>query len=251
MVKFCAFCGKTEIMLIENVCLPCYFKREMSRSAFNVRASFCPSCLSYRVKGKWFEPSSTLLSEIIEEITEKGIEISLPPEFKGTVSFKFQHEQFHLKEGKTRLVLAVYYKEPKLTLKENVTVFFDFKFVNCPSCVKMRKEPKEAVLQFRSFDGKINAQLRKKILSIIEKEARLKGVSHKVEDGKTWFDVKLSSQSFARSIAQRIKEIFNAELKETFKLKGVNDGKKGILSISIRLPPESAAPIKAGGETKP
>jgi len=249
MVKFCALCGKSESKLIENLCLPCYFKREIIHSVFNVRVSLCPFCLSYRFKGKWFKPNSTLLNEIIEEIAERSIEINLPPEFKGNATFKIPQEQFRFKEGNIRLTLTVYYEEPGLALEEYATAFFKLKFVTCPSCTKVRKEPKEAILQFRSFDGNVDARLRKEILSIVEKETRLKGVSHKVEDKKTGFDVKLSSQSLARSIAQRMKEMFKADLKETFKIKGMKDGKKGILSISVRLPPESAASIKTNGET--
>lgn len=257
MVRFCAFCGKTEGRFIENLCLHCYFKREMGRSVFSIKAALCPSCLSYRVKGKWFKPSSKSLSEIIEEIIEKGIEINLPSELRGAIAFKLSSEPLHLKDGNNRLTLNVSYMEPGLTLEEQVAIVFNFKFETCPPCLKARKEPKEAVLQFRSFNGKIDAQMRKKILSIIEKEARLKGISHKVEEKKRGFDVKLSSQGFARSLAQKMKDLLNADLKETFKLKGIKDERRGILSIAIRIhlgsatrPPtgSKAIAIKHGGE---
>ncbi|MEM1798674.1 MAG: NMD3-related protein, partial [Candidatus Jordarchaeales archaeon] len=233
MAKFCALCGKTSGRFIENLCLPCYFRREIDHASFNVKALVCPLCLRYRVKGKWFEPTSKLLREVVKEIIENFVKAPLHSELAGTVTFETQlGEHPSIREGSNRFVLSVIYKESELTLEEKTTVLFNLKFEKCPTCARIKKEPKEAILQFRSFDGKIDAGTRKKILSIIEESARLKNVSYKVEEKKTGFDVKFSSQGFARSLAHKLKDILDADATETFKLKSVRDGKKGVLSIA-------------------
>lgn len=243
MVRFCALCGRTDGRFIENLCLSCYFKREIDHASFNVKALVCPTCLRYRIKGKWFEPTSNSLKEVVEEIIENFVEAPAHHELSGTFAFKTQlGNRPSIREGINRFALSVIYKESELTLEEETTVLFELKFEKCPTCIRIKKEPKEAILQFRSFDGKIDVETRKKILYMIEQSARLKNISYKVEEKTTGFDVKFSSQGFARSIARKLKDLLNAEVRETFKLKSMRDGKKGVLSIALRLPSKAPSP---------
>ncbi len=239
MARFCAICGASNVKLIENLCLRCYLEREFERKLPSVKAAICPSCLSYRVKGKWVKSNTPMLSDAINQVVKGSVHFSFPSDVKGNVRAEAVVEDVRPREGRNRVPVKITYEEGCFHLEAHTIIDVYLKLEECPLCIRRKSEAKEAILQFRGVDKNVDNRLRKQILSIIDEEASRINATYKVEERKIGFDVKVSSRNMARSIAQKMKELFNAELVETFKNKHAGEGRKGVTFISVRIPPQS------------
>ncbi|MHA1605619.1 MAG: 60S ribosomal export protein NMD3 [Candidatus Freyarchaeota archaeon] len=246
--RFCALCGRTDTLLVENLCVSCYFKKH---PPFSVKQEstvwFCPQCFSYKLTKRWVQTNCTNETDFLEQLLKNvlprfikhapGIELIIEP----------QITEVELKH-KIEVPVSITIKKENLTLNERVTVTITLEPSLCGLCTRKRRGDYESILQFRSLRGRVSEEERQQIYDIIERV--LQAEKHKddyipqIKEKKQGFDVYVSTTKLAKNIAASVKELMGANLQESFKLSGMKNGKKqGKISISVRLPSLSVGEI--------
>ncbi|MFB0560395.1 MAG: 60S ribosomal export protein NMD3 [Candidatus Lokiarchaeia archaeon] len=247
--RFCALCGKTDTILIENLCPACYFKKNPPFSIKNEpKIRICPNCLSYKLSKRWVQTDSSNSIEFLKQVIEQVLPhfIKHSPEFEISVQPQI-NEEIELKE-KIEVPVLITAKKDELVFSETLDIKINLESSPCGICTRKKRGHFESILQFRSLRGRISEEERQQVYDIIERilnQERYKDVYiPQIKEKKQGFDVYVSTTGLAKSIAESVKELMGANLQESFKLLGMKDGKKqGKTSISVRLPSFSVGEI--------
>ncbi|RLE52664.1 MAG: hypothetical protein DRJ30_07625 [Candidatus Methanomethylicota archaeon] len=243
MVRFCSICGKLESegeSLIENLCKDCY-RRLHPLISFPGKLSIdiCSRCGSYRLSGKWIKPSSTnSIFEASAKLVEKHVKLN------GTGSFKVSPLG---RLGKRRVAVEIIASgtvHPEIPeYVERMVVEVSYNLVVCPACRKFFSGSFDATVQVRGkreILGEVESSIFKLLDELMRRESGDKfSFSYEVERVPGGFDFKFGNYRLARLFSSKLREIFGAYLKESFKVVGVNrSGGRRIskLTVSVRLP---------------
>jgi len=257
--RFCAICGKVESEaepLIENLCWSCYRSRHRLIVAPRfLEVEVCSSCGSYRLGGKWLHPSGRGRPEVEAAIEAVRREVKL----NGSGVIDVVPEAF-LEKGNVRIrVVAHGTVHPLIPeYEEEAIVVVRIIKVSCPTCVRIASKYFIATLQIRAEGRRLTRNeltlLTRLIENTVFEEARTDRNSYivEIEELDEGLNYKFASTRIARLIASKIKNATGAQVKETFKLIGVNraSGKRiSRLTISVRLPPFTFGDVIKSGDT--
>jgi nonsense-mediated mRNA decay protein 3 len=197
----------------------------------------CPRCGSVKLHGRWTPLAGDDLAGIVANLLQANAKpedhveylavevpvLSRNPEtgaLVATVEVRARFRGFEEEQRVEKLVeLAV---KPQL----------------CPTCFRRAAGAVQAIVQVRSWNGKLKPSERLAVEQLI---ASLPGVSEalvEVEEKREGVDYKLLDQGVARAIAAKLRSALAARVVESHKVVGrKSDGKpKTRLTISVRLP---------------
>ncbi|ADN51652.1 60S ribosomal export protein NMD3 [Vulcanisaeta distributa] len=231
MRKVCALCGRETDILIEGLCPDCYRKTHpLARVKRDVVGIVrCPSCGAILYRGRWVRDPKVIEKLILESI-----------EYMGRVT-NASIETLSLRHGLNTAVVKVRGSVHELIsdYDEEVQVKVRYSEELCPRCRDMINERERAVVQIRSIIP-MSGQLRRLIIDIVRKETIKDERSGflRVEDVGEGFDIKLSDQGLARTIAYKIHKAVPSKVTESQSVvRGRGDKVVTKLSISVILVP--------------
>ena len=231
MRRVCALCGRETDILIEGLCPDCYRK---THPLVRVKRDFvgivrCPSCGAILYRGRWVRDPRVIEKLILESL-----------EYMGRVT-NTSIETLSLRPGLNTAVVRVRGSVHELIsdYDEEVQVKVRYSEELCPRCRDMVNERERAVVQVRSVIP-MSGQLKKLIIDIVRKETIRDERSGflKVEDVGEGFDIKLSDQGLARTIAYKIHKAVPSKVTESQSVvRGRGDKVVTKLNISVVLVP--------------
>ncbi|BDR93148.1 60S ribosomal export protein NMD3 [Vulcanisaeta souniana] len=232
MRRICALCGRETEILIEGLCPDCYRK---THPLARVKREFvgivrCPSCGAILYKGRWVRDPRVIEKLILESI-----------EYLGSVK-STSIESLGLRHGLNTSIVKIRGTVHDLIsdYDEEVQIRVRYGEELCPRCRDMINEKERAIIQVRSVIPMDN-QLKRLIIDIVKKETMRdteRSGFLRIDDAPGGFDIKLSDQGLARSIAHRIhKTIPSRVLESQSVIKGRGDKVITKLSISVFLVP--------------
>ena len=231
MRRVCALCGRETDILIEGLCPDCYRK---THPLVRVKRDFvgivrCPSCGAILYRGRWVRDPRVIEKLILESL-----------EYMGRVT-NTSIETLSLRPGLNTAVVRVRGSVHELIsdYDEEVQVKVRYSEELCPRCRDMVNERERAVVQVRSVIP-MSGQLKKLIIDIVRKETIRDERSGflKVEDVGEGFDIKLSDQGLARTIAYKIHKAMPSKVTESQSVvRGRGDKVVTKLNISVVLVP--------------
>lgn len=224
-------CGRETDILIEGLCPDCYRKTHpLARVKRDVVGIVrCPSCGAILYRGRWVRDPKVIEKLILESI-----------EYMGRVT-NASIETLSLRHGLNTAVVKVRGSVHELIsdYDEEVQVKVRYSEELCPRCRDMINERERAVVQIRSIIP-MSGQLRRLIIDIVRKETIKDERSGflRVEDVGEGFDIKLSDQGLARTIAYKIHKAVPSKVTESQSVvRGRGDKVVTKLSISVILVP--------------
>ncbi len=216
----CPSCGleRNKNLFIGNICKNCYYKTDAKFDINLKEIILCKSC--GRLKSEFFWKA------FAEETFEEVIKMNIKANFEYTI------KNFDL----------IFYKN-KITAKMEISSgkakkdCFDYKITFtpklqfCPECYKKVADFFEALVQLRGFgSGKDTHKTFLKILDKAIKEELRKGnygaFVQKFELVNNGIDYYLGSKQLAQSFIRGIKDQYNVDKKDSFKLVGLLPGGK-------------------------
>lgn len=225
MRKICPVCGRETDILIEGLCPDCYRStHRIIETPSNVQVLMCRGCGAYFINGRWVKGIRNLQRLIESRIKVKGVVEGLEVRvFRDRARIKVR--------GKASELMPYSYEEDyevKLTLQMDL----------CPSCRAELMEKEEAIIQLRLIGGDLN-EVRERVMDIVKvtlAKGEDRGRVIKIEDAEDGFDIKVTSQGLARSIALNIHRELPSIMRETSKVVGYRgDRRVEKRTISIHI----------------
>ncbi len=237
---FCPECGRSDIELIEGICIDCFLKEYQFLSIpENITVTVCKHCNAKLDQGRW-KDEEIPDEEIIYRTLEQNIKIDDLAE----------DEEIELTIDQMRGTIAECYVEGVATvlgrqISESHTPNIKIKHSVCPDCSKKSSGYYEAVIQLRADERDINDEemsIAENIISrTIAKQVKKDKLAYipQIATPKEGKDYYIGSLKTARKIVERLKEEFGGEIKESPRIvtEDKNTG-KGIyrIWISLRIP---------------
>jgi nonsense-mediated mRNA decay protein 3 len=206
-MKFCFVCGKKTEKLIEGYCEDCYNNSfNLIQTPKEITILLCSKCKKIKQKNDWNDIG-------IEDLVKNNIKVlgdNVKIEVIGNKIFasgslknskKFKEEETHEINIKTVKVL-------------------------CPECSRRLGGYYEAIMQLR---GNVSEE----VLNFIDKEIKEKSF-YRIDHVKGGFILYIGNKNIANQIADKIKRIYNLEVKKSFKLYTKKEGKdvyKSVFSV--------------------
>ncbi|ABW02588.1 60S ribosomal export protein NMD3 [Caldivirga maquilingensis] len=223
--KICPVCGRETDVLIEGVCPDCYRLTHRIIDVPNeVNVLMCYSCGAYFINGRWSRGIRSLEKLVSSKIRVKGI--------VSDMSIRVFRDEAKIKvKGKASELMPNSYEE-------EYTVKLMFKRDLCPSCRAELMEKEEAIIQLRLIGGDLS-EFKAKVMDIVRMtlaKGEDRGRVIKIEDVNGGFDIKITNQRLARSIALNVHRELPSFMQETSKVVGYRGDKRiEKRSISIHL----------------
>jgi nonsense-mediated mRNA decay protein 3 len=232
--RFCPKCGSKDKPFFKGFCVDCYLTdNDLVRIPKRMSVDACPSCLRFRIHGEWLPSTRENTSRFIEEqvklrqIENSSAEARLVKPLKDGAVFE--------------LVLRGELGGEKVELRKNVELLYAAK--QCLICARKQSKYYKALLQLRPKDAgaspsKIQSAFHfvrnhNRELSVTDREAEI----FKFKEDKNGLNIYLGSLKAAQSIVSMLRSKFNAEVRQSRTLVGVdknghNDYKS---TFSVRL----------------
>lgn len=241
--SFCPVCGRPTDVLYSGLCKGCYIKSNplISVPSRKVEVVICPSCLSYKLKGKWVPsnssttPKEIVLRRVLHALKRKGEIVSIkipdinPPDFLsgGAASV--------ILKVKGRVLGEVDYYEEEYVVPLRIVHRI------CPKCRDLKSKREMARIQVRAKNRPLSQEeirlVEKTLMDFLSKEYERdkSAVPIKVERKKGGLDYVFSSKRVARAAVARIQKTITAKLLETHKDIGLSPGGRKITRTTYRL----------------
>ena len=218
-MKFCFVCGKKTEDLIDGYCQECFNKKfSLIDVPENISFSICAKCMRINMDNKW-------------------IEIEIEDFIKTKVKPLGRIKKLSIKEtsNKTFEITAEgYVGNSKKIKQEKHIINADIKKVTCQSCSRKFGSYYEAVLQIRGKD--IGNVVDFADTELIRLKKRNDMAFFWYKEAKGGIDIYIGNKGAAKNVADAIRKKFNAEIKRSYKLLTVRDGKEIYRDfISIRI----------------
>jgi NMD protein affecting ribosome stability and mRNA decay len=213
----CPSCGleKNKNLFVGQICKACFYKEKAKFEVVMRDIIICRSCARLKVGFSW----KAFAEEVFEELIKSNIKSNL----------EYQIKDLDLTFLKSKLIANVTIKVGKDVLEDTFT--FVPKYQYCSDCYKKMSDFFEAVVQLRGFGNTKQTQKEfLKMLDKIKKEELKKGnfgaYLQKQEIEGEGIDYYLGSKHLAISFIREIKDQYNVDKKESFKLVGILPGGK-------------------------
>ena len=206
-MKFCFVCGKKTEKLIEGYCEDCYNNSfNLIQTPKEITIHLCNKCKKIKQKNDWNDVE-------IEDLIKNNIKVlgnNVKIEVIGNKIFasgslknskKFKEEETHEINIKTVKVL-------------------------CTECSRRLGGYYEAIMQLRD-------NIPEEVLNFIDKEIKEKSF-YRIDYVKGGLNLYIGNKNIANQIADKIKRIYNLEVKKSFKLYTKKEGKdiyKSVFSV--------------------
>ncbi len=201
---FCFKCGKETEDLTEGLCTDCHDNKQgIVDFPKKMEIIRCSKCDMAKIADKWILWDPKLLLK--------------KAKVKGKIT------EFNPKEqGKKFIIEVVGYPrgiEKAKTERHEVSVHFNR--VTCPVCSRRLSNYYEAVIQVRwkSLESRLRShQINEFVIEELERKLRAgdRMAFFRIEEKKEGTDFLLGSKNAAKAVAKRMKERYNAEIKESF-----------------------------------
>lgn len=213
----CPNCGKEtkKIDFIENVCKSCYYQ---DKKLFNIKMKdvfVCKSCGRLKTDFFWHPFSEDTLEKLILDKIKSDYDLKV--------------NKFDITYFKKKMQIDLEFNIGKERFEDSVVITPKYQY--CSDCYKKISDYFQTTVQVRGFDFDFNTEKEfKKFLKIAEKEELKKGnfgsylqKSEKVNNGK---DYLFGSKNVGQSFIKEIKNKYDIEVKQSFKLVGMLPGGK-------------------------
>ncbi|WP_423792660.1 60S ribosomal export protein NMD3 [Methanocaldococcus indicus] len=249
MRGICYRCG-AEDELIDGLCQVCYAQlHPLIEIDERIDIEVCHMCGSYKRK-TWQTPKSEDAYEILEEIAYYAVKDNLKKKCVN-VEVEIYPKITQLPGGKrSKLIIPVHIvargklpgEKEERTYEKDVEVHLNM--VQCPRCSRFMSNYYEATLQVRAMNRYLTEEEREELDKFVREELyhRLKkdrmAFISKFIPQKEGLDYQLGSVGAARYIAQKIKEKYGGNIKETATLVGVDSEGNDLyrVTVSIKIP---------------
>jgi len=223
--KVCPICGRETDVLIEGMCPDCYrATHRIIDTPDSVTVLRCRGCGAYFINGRWVRGIRSLERLVTSKVKVRGVV-----------------EGMEVRVFRDRAKIKVKGKASELmpnTYEEEYEVKLMFQSDLCPSCRAELMEKEEAIIQLRLIGGDLG-DVKSKVMDIVRMtlaKGEDKGRIISVEDANGGFDIKVTSQRLARSIALSIHRELPSFMMETSKVIGYRgDRRVEKRSISIHV----------------
>lgn len=232
MRRFCVNCGVKEsedVPIIDSLCIKCYIAiKEVIRIPNIIEIPTCSKCGALFINGKWCYPA---LADEAKEIIEKYVISMVKPSEDVTVlSVNANIVPPSYREAKIFAVLLIKNKHNYI-LESKVNIVWIKKL--CPICFQRVGKSFDAVVQIRFIHVDESAEkFRKDVMRLFQDYVI------EIEEVDKGYNIKVSSQSIARKIADLAKKNWKmVRIVESFgDIKKSRDGtRRARLYISIRI----------------
>lgn len=232
MRRFCVNCGTTEAEgtpIIDNLCIRCYIAlKEVIKIPNIVEIPVCNRCGALLISGRWYYPTT---AEDAKEIIEKHIVSTIKPsEDTSILDVDIEITPPSHREAKVLTKLLIRNKHSYI-LESKVDIAWVRRL--CPTCFQRAGKGFNAVIQIRFVHLDETAEKFKRDI-----ERLFQDYVVEVEEVDNGYNIKVSSQSIARKIADLAKKNWRiAKIVESFgDIKRSRDGTRHArLYISIRV----------------
>lgn len=223
--KICPVCGRETDMLIEGMCPDCYrLSHRLLETPERIDVLACRGCGAYYIGGRWVRGVGALVKLVNSKIKTHGLVESMDIKvFRDKAKIKVR--------GKAHELIPS-------TYDEEYVVKISYKWDLCPTCRAEVLERDEAVIQVRPIGGDANS-VKRTVMDIVRRiisKGEERGRVIKIEDFSYGFDIKVTNQRLARSIAIAIHEELPSSFTETGEVMGYKDGRKverRVISIHV------------------
>jgi len=206
-MKFCFVCGKKTEKLIEGYCEDCYNNSfNLIQTPKSIIIFCCSKCKKVKQKNEWKDIE-------IENLVKNSIKI-LGNDVKIEVIGNKIFASGNLKDSKK--------------VKDEETHEINVKTVKvlCPECSRKLGGYYEAIMQLR---GNVSEE----VLNFIDKEVKERSY-YRADHVKGGLNLYIGNKNIANQIADKLKRIYNLEVKKSFKLYTKKEGKdvyKSVFSV--------------------
>jgi len=215
---FCPLCGKTKVPFIRGLCRECFLKKNPPvEIPDKVAFRQCSGCEKILISGKTIVPDEQALSKAVEKaIKIRGLE-------KPAVDIKVSGQEGLLSADVT--VKGIADSVPLLFRK---TISLDRQLFQCDSCMRLRSDCWEAKVQLRSRERKALETGLARMQGLLDAGREQDSLSAviKAVKVKNGVDVFVGSKRAAYHAVKQLRLDFNAEVKQSFKLVGVDKSGK-------------------------
>jgi len=233
MTLHCPKCGQEPSKLkpfIEGFCANCYFERQPLIVLRNSpQAKICPRCQAYYHRGKWIRQGEKTLSDhlynMVCDLLDPLFLPSQPAAFEVQLLEPPPGDSAKVKEVQVEITAKAdeYPHEEQQVLTIPVTP------VLCNQCKQTAGGYFEAVLQIRSFSGKLDPDQGNQIAAYLNQrlaESDAPTSSLKFQETRGGFNAKCISGRLCRSLAKNLAEQFGLIATTSSKVAGrTRDGK--------------------------
>jgi nonsense-mediated mRNA decay protein 3 len=236
---FCVKCGK-EGKVIDAVCEECYLKgRRFSSIEDHVNLVQCVHCEEWALDKKWLKKPT------IEAAAQAAALEAVKLE-KGSVIDKSEISLLAADAANMRVHLDLTINHRDLLVEEELDTIVRFKTGCCGRCSKLQGNYFESTLQIRGRERKLTDEeidaILDRVYRIVQKaqeENREIFISKvgRVAGGAGGADVNLSTNAIGKVISRDLADQYGAEVKETAKLAGNQEGHDVFrVTYLVRLP---------------
>lgn len=205
-MKFCFVCGKKTEKLIEGYCEDCYNNSfNLIQTPKDITILCCSKCKRIKQKSDWKDIE-------IENLVKSNIKVlgnNVKIEIIGN-----------------KIFASGILKDSKKVKEETHEINIKTVKVLCPECSRRLGGYYEAIMQLRG-------NIPEEVLNFIDKEIKEKSF-YRIDSIKGGFNLYIGDKNIANQIADKIKRIYNLEVKKSFKLYTKKEGKdvyKSVFSV--------------------
>lgn len=217
-----------------RLCPECYLELYgFGKPPSEIIVTICPRCGSYRFQGNWY-PSPGSIEDVIA-LTFQAL--FKPSEY--TEYYRVDKVEVDYENNTAVIKLVGRLKGDNIERSTVYTTRLIIRKQLCPVCLKKASGAPSAIIQIRSYRGKLGEDERaavEELLASLDTGVRDAIIStNNVREG---IDINLVDQNIARTIASRFRSKLGAFIKESHKLiTQRRDGRKVTrLTLSVRLP---------------
>ncbi|MET1102359.1 MAG: 60S ribosomal export protein NMD3 [Pyrodictiaceae archaeon] len=235
----CAKCGRETDKLVDGrLCPMCYLEvYGLGKPPREIAITLCPQCGSYKFHGEWYESPDGGLEEIASMMFA-----SLFKPTEHVASYRVEEVKL-VKHPEGRLLARVRVIGSFKGLGESYEKEYlvPIKIIKqlCPNCFRRASGAPRAIVQIRSWSGRLSGDDRARVEEIIEELGdNITSYIIGFEEAKEGLNIKLTEQTAARMLAAKLKSLLAAKVTESFKVIGreSNGRPKTRLTLSVRLP---------------
>ncbi len=198
-----------------------------------ITVTVCPRCGSYRFQGNWY-PSPGGIEDVVALIFQA---LFKPHEY--TEYYRVDKVEIDYENSVAVIRLVGRLKGDSAERTAIYTARLIIKKQLCPTCLKKASGAPSAIIQVRSYHGKLDEEERTAVAQLLSGlDAGLRSAIISTNSVREGIDINLVDQNIARTIANRFRSKLGALIKESHKLVTQRrDGRKVTrLTLSVRLP---------------
>ncbi|UCH88211.1 MAG: hypothetical protein JSV49_08070 [Thermoplasmata archaeon] len=235
-MMYCIECG-AETKLYKNLCRNCFSKSTSFSSVSKYcNATICPTCNAMLRSKQW------LPFDEFEEAVEKAVldKIKIDPSIKtSNIDIGLQFDTKHL--ANAEITAKLNYED--LTLTESNKCEVRIKYEQCDVCSKMSAQYYSAIIQIRAEERALTEKEIDRCLDLVGAQIETSQTSDKsifiskVEKIHGGYDIYLSHQNIAKSIAKNLVATYGGIMNSSSSMAGQKDGKEIFrMTYLVRLP---------------